>query len=77
MRPQLRKTITEIMWLPGEALTSPCQAQRLNSTRHRGSACRFVEVRHPDKDWKGIWENEIYGISWCMVFWASFSVSLF
>lgn len=49
--------------LPGKALRILCQAQRLDSTRHRGCACRYMKVTHLDKDWKGIWKNQIYGRS--------------
>lgn len=52
------------MWLHGEALRVPCQVRKtqLIAAPLQGFYS-YIKIMHLDKDWKGIWKNQIYGIS--------------
>lgn len=60
----LLKTIMEITCPRGKVLAVSYQVQKSRTQRSPAAVLNsYIKSEHLDRDWKGIWKNQIYGMS--------------
>lgn len=61
------------MGLHGEAVSIPCQGRKTQlGAAPLPGFYGYIKMMHLDRDWKGIWKNQIYGLSCYTGLWANF-----